>query len=110
MGQSRPLDRVQVPLLPATTMQCASALVALLLATPNQRVLLLHHPLSAGRCPDAARGASKGPRPGFSESVRPADASRRKLAARAADQHRDGMQIVRATRFTLRICVRVRWL
>jgi hypothetical protein len=59
MGQSRPLDRVQVPLLPATTMQCASALVALLLATPNQRVLLLHHPLGAGRCPDAARGASK---------------------------------------------------
>jgi CHAD domain len=32
MVQSRPLDRAQVPLRPATTMECASALAALLLA------------------------------------------------------------------------------
>ena len=37
MGQSRPLDRVQVPLRPATTMQCASALAALLLAPRSAR-------------------------------------------------------------------------
>ena len=40
MGQSRPLDRVQVPLPPATTMQCASALADLSLpaaASPTAR-------------------------------------------------------------------------
>ena len=35
MGGSRPLDRVQVPLRPATTIQCASALAALLLGLWN---------------------------------------------------------------------------